>query len=181
MIELLNVNKTYTSKAKIQVKALDHVNLQFNSKGLTFILGKSGSGKTSLLNIIGGLDSANSSKIFINGKELKRFDERTCAEYRNSYIGFVFQEYNLMNNLNVYENIALSLQLQKKEVKDEIIQKVLEEVDLKGLEKRQLDELSGGQKQRVAIARALVKDPVILLADEPAGNLDSETATQIDD
>lgn len=179
MIELLNVNKTYTSKAKIQVKALDHVNLQFNSKGLTFILGKSGSGKTSLLNIIGGLDSANSSKIFINGKELKRFDERTCAEYRNSYIGFVFQEYNLMNNLNVYENIALSLQLQKKEVKDEIIQKVLEEVDLKGLEKRQLDELSGGQKQRVAIARALVKDPVILLADEPTGNLDSETSTQI--
>lgn len=179
MIELLNVNKTYTSKSKIQVKALDQINLQFNSKGLVFILGKSGSGKTSLLNIIGGLDSANSSKIRINGKELKRFDERTCAEYRNSYIGFVFQEYNLMNNLNVYDNIALSLQLQKKAVTDEIIQKVLEDVELKGLEKRQLDELSGGQKQRVAIARALIKDPVILLADEPTGNLDSETSIQI--
>lgn len=179
MIELLNVNKTYTSKSKIQVKALDQVNLQFNSKGLVFILGKSGSGKTSLLNIIGGLDSANSSKIFINGKELKRFDERTCAEYRNSYIGFVFQEYNLMNNLNVYDNIALSLQLQKKPVNEEMINHVLKEVDLLGLEKRQLDELSGGQKQRVAIARALIKDPVILLADEPTGNLDSETSTQI--
>lgn len=179
MIELLNVNKTYTSKSKIQVKALDQVNLQFNSKGLVFILGKSGSGKTSLLNIIGGLDSANSSKIFINGKELKRFDERTCAEYRNSYIGFVFQEYNLMNNLNVYDNIALSLELQKKPVNDEMINHVLKEVDLLGLEKRQLDELSGGQKQRVAIARALIKDPVILLADEPTGNLDSETSTQI--
>ena len=179
MIELLNVNKTYTSKSKIQVKALDQVNLQFNSKGLVFILGKSGSGKTSLLNIIGGLDSANSSKIFINGKELKRFDERTCAEYRNSYIGFVFQEYNLMNNLNVYDNIALSLQLQKKPVSEEMINHVLKEVDLLGLEKRQLDELSGGQKQRVAIARALIKDPVILLADEPTGNLDSETSTQI--
>lgn len=179
MIELLNVNKTYTSKSKIQVKALDQINLQFNSKGLVFILGKSGSGKTSLLNIIGGLDSANSSKIRINGIELKRFDERTCAEYRNSYIGFVFQEYNLMNNLNVYDNIALSLQLQKKAVTDEIIQKVLEDVELKGLEKRQLDELSGGQKQRVAIARALIKDPVILLADEPTGNLDSETSIQI--
>jgi len=179
MIELLNVNKTYTSKSKIQVKALDQVNLQFNSKGLVFILGKSGSGKTSLLNIIGGLDSANSSKIFINGKELKRFDERTCAEYRNSYIGFVFQEYNLMNNLNVYDNIALSLQLQKKPVSEEMIHNVLKEVDLMGLEKRQLDELSGGQKQRVAIARALIKDPVILLADEPTGNLDSETSTQI--
>lgn len=179
MIELLNVNKTYTSKSKIQVKALDQINLQFNSKGLVFILGKSGSGKTSLLNIIGGLDSANSSKIRINGKELKRFDERTCAEYRNSYIGFVFQEYNLMNNLNVYDNIALSLQLQKKAVTDEIIQKILEDVELKGLEKRQLDELSGGQKQRVAIARALIKDPVILLADEPTGNLDSETSIQI--
>ncbi len=179
MIELLNVNKTYTSKSKIQVKALDQINLQFNSKGLVFIIGKSGSGKTSLLNIIGGLDSANSSKIRINGIELKRFDERTCAEYRNSYIGFVFQEYNLMNNLNVYDNIALSLQLQKKAVTDEIIQKVLEDVELNGLEKRQLDELSGGQKQRVAIARALIKDPVILLADEPTGNLDSETSIQI--
>ena len=179
MIELLNVNKTYTSKSKIQVKALDQVNLRFNSKGLVFILGKSGSGKTSLLNIIGGLDSANSSKIYINGKELKRFDERTCAEYRNSYIGFVFQEYNLMNNLNVYDNIALSLQLQKKPVTDEMVYKVLEDVELLGLEKRQLDELSGGQKQRVAIARALIKDPVILLADEPTGNLDSETSTQI--
>lgn len=179
MIELLNVNKTYTSKSKIQVKALDQVNLQFNSKGLVFILGKSGSGKTSLLNIIGGLDSANSSKIFINGKELKRFDERTCAEYRNSYIGFVFQEYNLMNNLNVYDNIALSLQLQKKPVNEDMINDVLNQVDLMGLEKRQLDELSGGQKQRVAIARALIKDPVILLADEPTGNLDSETSTQI--
>jgi len=179
MIELLNVNKTYTSKSKIQVKALDQVNLQFNSKGLVFILGKSGSGKTSLLNIIGGLDSANSSKIFINGKELKRFDERTCAEYRNSYIGFVFQEYNLMNNLNVYDNIALSLQLQKKPVNEDMINDVLNQVDLLGLEKRQLDELSGGQKQRVAIARALIKDPVILLADEPTGNLDSETSTQI--
>jgi len=179
MIELLNVNKTYTSKSKIQVKALDQVNLQFNSKGLVFILGKSGSGKTSLLNIIGGLDSANSSKIFINGKELKRFDERTCAEYRNSYIGFVFQEYNLMNNLNVYDNIALSLQLQKKPVNEDMINDVLNQVDLLGLEKRQLDELSGGQKQRVAIARVLIKEPVILLADEPTGNLDSETSTQI--
>ncbi|HET6784425.1 MAG TPA: ATP-binding cassette domain-containing protein [Erysipelotrichaceae bacterium] len=179
MIELLNVNKTYTSKSKIQVKALDQINLQFNSKGLVFILGKSGSGKTSLLNIIGGLDSANSSKILINGQELKRFDENTCAQYRNSYIGFVFQEYNLMNNLNVYDNIALALRLQKREVTDEIIHKVLEDVELTGLEKRQLDELSGGQKQRVAIARALVKDPVILLADEPTGNLDSETSIQI--
>jgi ABC-type lipoprotein export system ATPase subunit len=179
MIELLKVNKTYTSKSKIQVKALDNINLQFNSKGLVFILGKSGSGKTSLLNIIGGLDSANSSKILINGKELKRFDERTCAEYRNSYIGFVFQEYNLMNNLNVYDNIALSLRLQKKAVSDEMIVKVLEDVELVGLENRQLDELSGGQKQRVAIARALIKDPVILLADEPTGNLDSETSIQI--
>jgi len=179
MIELLNVNKTYTSKSKIQVKALDQINLQFNSKGLVFILGKSGSGKTSLLNIIGGLDSANSSKILINGQELKRFDENTCAQYRNTYIGFVFQEYNLMNNLNVYDNIALALRLQKREVNDEIINKVLEDVELTGLEKRQLDELSGGQKQRVAIARALVKDPVILLADEPTGNLDSETSIQI--
>ena len=179
MIQLINANKTYTSKSGIKVKALDHVNLEFNAKGLVFVLGKSGSGKSSLLNILGGLDSANTSKIMINGQELKRFDDRTCSIYRNTHIGFIFQEYNLMHNLNVYENIALALRLQNKEVDESKVLDTLALVDLQGLEKRRLDELSGGQKQRVAIARALIKDPTIILADEPTGNLDSQTSNQI--
>ena len=179
MIQLINANKTYTSKFGIKVKALDHVNLEFNAKGLVFILGKSGSGKSSLLNILGGLDSANTSKIMINGQELKRFDDRTCSIYRNTHIGFIFQEYNLMHNLNVYENIALALRLQNEEVDESKVLDTLALVDLQGLEKRRLDELSGGQKQRVAIARALIKDPTIILADEPTGNLDSQTSNQI--
>ena len=179
MIQLINANKTYTSKAGIKVKALDHVNLDFNAKGLVFILGKSGSGKSSLLNILGGLDSANTSKIVINGQEFKRFDDRTCSIYRNTHIGFIFQEYNLMNNLDVYENIALALRLQNKEVDQSKVMDMLALVDLQGLERRRLDELSGGQKQRVAIARALIKDPTIILADEPTGNLDSQTSNQI--
>lgn len=179
MIQLVNANKTYTSKADIKVKALDHVNLEFNAKGLVFILGKSGSGKSSLLNILGGLDSANTSKILINGQELKRFDDRTCSIYRNTHIGFVFQEYNLMNNLDVYENITLALRLQNKKIDHSKVMDLLTRVDLQGLENRRLDELSGGQKQRVAIARALIKDPTIILADEPTGNLDSQSSNQI--
>ena len=159
--------------------AIDGINLKFNHNGLVFILGKSGSGKSTFLNILGGLDSANTSKIFINKKKLNRFDETTCSEYRNTYIGFVFQEYNLLDDLNVYDNIALALQMQNREVDRETVLNILKEVDLEGLEERELDELSGGQKQRVAIARALVKNPEIILADEPTGNLDSETSEQV--
>ncbi len=179
MIEISNVNKKYHSKANEEVVAIDGVNLKFNHNGLVFILGKSGSGKSTFLNILGGLDSANTSKIFINKKKLKRFDETTCSEYRNTYIGFVFQEYNLLDDLNVYDNIALALQMQNREVNRETVLDILKEVDLVGLEDRELDELSGGQKQRVAIARALVKKPEIILADEPTGNLDSETSEQV--
>jgi ABC-type lipoprotein export system ATPase subunit/ABC-type lipoprotein release transport system permease subunit len=179
MIQLINANKIYTSKSGIKVRALDHVNLEFNARGLVFVLGKSGSGKSSLLNILGGLDSANTSKVVINGQELKRFDDRSCSIYRNTHIGFIFQEYNLMNNLDVYENIALALRLQNKKIEQKHVLEMLDMVDLKGLEKRRLDELSGGQKQRVAIARALIKDPTIILADEPTGNLDSQTSIQI--
>lgn len=179
MIEISNVNKKYHSKANQEVVAIDGINLKFNHNGLVFILGKSGSGKSTLLNILGGLDSANTSKIFINKKKLNRFDETTCSEYRNTYIGFVFQEYNLLDDLNVYDNIALALQMQNREVDKETVLNILKEVDLEGLEERELDELSGGQKQRVAIARALVKNPEIILADEPTGNLDSETSEQV--
>ena len=179
MIEITNINKTYKSKTKDAVKAIQGINLEFSKNGLVFLLGKSGSGKSTFLNILGGLDSANTSKIFINKKKLDRFDETTCSLYRNTYVGFVFQEYNLLDNLNVYKNIELALQMQGKTDTQETILRVLKQVGLEGLEERELDELSGGQKQRVAIARAIVKDPTIILADEPTGNLDSETSEQI--
>ena len=179
MIEISNINKKYTSKTNEDVLAIQDVNLKFNTTGLVFILGKSGSGKSTFLNILGGLDSANTSRIFINGKKLNRFNETILSEYRNTYIGFVFQEYNLLDNLNVYDNIALALEMQNKIVDPETVKDILKNVDLEGFEERELDELSGGQKQRVAVARALVKNPEVILADEPTGNLDSETSEQI--
>jgi len=179
MIEISNINKKYTSKNKEDVLAIQDVSLRFNTTGLVFILGKSGSGKSTFLNILGGLDSANTSRIFINGKKLNRFNETILSEYRNTYIGFVFQEYNLLDNLNVYDNIALALEMQNKDVDPETVKDILKKVDLEGFAERELDELSGGQKQRVAVARALVKNPEIILADEPTGNLDSETSEQI--
>ncbi len=179
MIEISNINKKYTSKTKEDVLAIQDVNLKFNTTGLVFILGKSGSGKSTFLNILGGLDSANTSRIFINGKKLNRFNETILSEYRNTYIGFVFQEYNLLDNLNVYDNVALALEMQNKVVDPDTVKDILKKVDLEGFEERELDELSGGQKQRVAVARALVKNPEVILADEPTGNLDSETSEQI--
>ena len=179
MIEISNINKKYTSKSKEDVLAIQDVNLKFKTTGFVFLLGKSGSGKSTFLNILGGLDSANTSKIKINGKKLNRFNETILSEYRNTYIGFVFQEYNLLDNLNVFDNVALALEMQNKVVDPETVLDILKKVDLEGFEERELDELSGGQKQRVAVARALVKNPEIILADEPTGNLDSETSEQI--
>lgn len=179
MIELRNVNKTYQAQSSHPLKALKNVNLKFSSTGLVFIHGKSGSGKTSLLSIIGGLDNANSAKIYFDNIELKRFDDALCAKYRHHYIGFVFQAYHLIDKLSVYENVALPLQLAGIQVKHEDVINVLAQVEIEDLYNRRISELSGGQKQRVAIARALIKNPTILLADEPTGNLDSETSTAI--
>jgi len=179
VIELKKITKIYKSKKGQDTVALQNINLKLGNKGLTFILGKSGSGKSTLLNILGGLDTYTSGELIINNKRTKDFKESDFETYRNTYIGFVFQEFNLLDNYTVYDNIKLALELQgKKPTKEEVL-KVLKDVDLENVIKRKPNELSGGQKQRVSIARALIKNPEVILADEPTGNLDSATSTQI--
>ncbi len=181
MIEIRNIVKTYRPKKGGVVKALDDVSLKFPEKGLVFVLGKSGSGKSTLLNVMGGLDTADSGEIIVKGKSSKEFSTGDFDSYRNTYLGFIFQEYNILEDFNVGANIALALKLQGEKATDEKINEILDEVGLSGYGKRKPNELSGGQKQRVAIARALVKNPEIIMADEPTGALDSGTGIQVFD
>jgi ABC-type lipoprotein export system ATPase subunit/ABC-type antimicrobial peptide transport system permease subunit len=179
MIKLINLSRTYKIKRAPSVKALKKVNLTLGEKGLVFIVGKSGCGKSTLLNIIGGLDRHDEGELLIQGKSTKNFSNQDYDSYRNTMVGFVFQEYNLIDDFSVGENIALALELQGQKATSERINEILNLVELGGLENRRTNELSGGQKQRVAIARALVKNPHIILADEPTGALDSKTGTQV--
>lgn len=179
MLELAHVTKTYKTSKGIQTHALQDVSLKFPQKGMVFILGKSGSGKSTLLNIIGGLDQADSGEVILHGKSSNTFTKSDYDVYRNTYIGFIFQEFNLIDEYTIEKNIALALQLQQKRPDHEEIEAMLAKVGLSGYGSRYPNELSGGQKQRVAIARSLIKSPQILLADEPTGALDSATGTEI--
>ena len=176
MITVKNVTKVYKAKKGLEVTALKNININFDRAGMTFILGKSGSGKSTLLNLLGGLDTPTSGEILFNTESLSKYKAKDYDNYRNNYIGFVFQEYNLLDKYNVYENVALPLKLQNIKDYDTKVLEVLEKVGIKDLKDRKINELSGGQKQRVAIARALVKNPKVILADEPTGNLDSESS-----
>ena len=161
------------------VEALKGINVQFGENGMIFILGKSGCGKSTLLNLLGGLDYPTAGEIVIEGKSSAEFTKLDYDNYRNTYVGFVFQEYNLLNEFTVRENGGLALQLQGKKPNGEQIDVMLKKVGLELDEKRRPSELSGGQKQRVAIARALIKEPKIIFADEPTGALDSKTGNEI--
>lgn len=180
MLEVKHLSKIYKSK-NVEVHALNDINLKIQDKGMVFILGKSGSGKSTLLNVLGGLDQFSKGEIIICGKSSQDFKQSDFDSYRNTFVGFIFQEYNVMDNFTVKENIALALQLQGKKADEEVINDILEEVDLQGLGDRKPNELSGGQLQRVAIARALIKNPEIIMADEPTGALDSHTGKQVFD
>lgn len=179
MLEIKNLSKIYKPKKGVPVTALKGISLKLPDTGMIFLLGKSGSGKSTLLNLLGGLDSYDSGEIIINGVSSKNFKQRHFDSYRNTYVGFIFQEYNVLDEFNVGENIAIAIELQGKKATDQEINRILTQVDLEGYGNRKPNELSGGQKQRVAIARALVKNPEIIMADEPTGALDSNTGRQV--
>ncbi len=179
MLEVRNLVKVYKPKKGVAVKALDNVSIKFPHTGMVFLLGKSGSGKSTLLNVLGGLDRCDSGEIIIKGVSSRSFRQRHFDSYRNTYVGFVFQEYNLLEEFNVGANIALAIQLQGRKPQDDEINSILHRVDMEGCAYRRTNELSGGQRQRVAIARALVKNPEIIMADEPTGALDSATGRQV--
>lgn len=181
MLETKDLLKKYKPKKGETVTAVDRISLRFPEKGMVFLLGKSGSGKSTMLNLLGGLDSYDDGEIIIKGISSKDFDQQRFDSYRNTYVGFIFQEYNVLDEFSVGANIALALELQGKKATDEEINRILHEVDLDGFGDRNPNELSGGQKQRVAIARALVKNPEIIMGDEPTGALDSNTGRQVFD
>ena len=180
MLKLQNITKTYITGDE-KVEALKGVNIEFRESEFVSILGQSGCGKTTLLNIIGGLDRYTSGDLIINGKSTKDFKDRDWDAYRNYSVGFVFQTYNLIGHQTVLSNVELALTIagvSKKERRERAI-KALEEVGLKDQIHKKPNQLSGGQMQRVAIARALVNNPDIILADEPTGALDTKTSVQV--
>jgi len=182
MIELKKIVKKYPT-GDTSVDALKGVSINFRDNEFVSILGPSGCGKTTLLNIIGGLDKYTSGDIIIDGKSTKNYKDSDWDTYRNHYIGFVFQSYNLISHLSVLENVELALSIagcSKKEKREKAI-KALKKVGLGSQIKKKPNQLSGGQMQRVAIARAIVNDPKIILADEPTGALDSKTSVQVMD
>ena len=160
MIELRNVSKIYSQNNKI----LDNINLCIGNSGMIAITGKNGCGKTTLLNIIGGVDTCTNGSIYIDNHKL---EHQNIDDYRKNYVSFIFQDYNLINELNVYENIILCLKINNLKVNENDIDELLDKLKLNNLKLRKVNQLSSGQKQRVAIARALVKKPKIILADEP--------------
>lgn len=180
IIRLQKVSKNY-DKGKVQVHALNDISMEVNRGEFISIVGKSGSGKSTLLNLIGGLDRLTTGKIFFEEKNLADLNKREMAEHRKFSVGMIFQSFNLVHSRNAIENVSLALAFGGVPLKERNL-KALHLLRLVGLEHRlehHPSELSGGEAQRVAIARALANDPKVVLADEPTGNLDSQTSSEI--
>lgn len=176
MLTLKNIKKVYE---KSDEAVLDDINLTFNRDEFVSILGCSGAGKSTLLNVIGGLDCKSSGKLLINGKDIYKCNDSNLDYYRKNNVGFIFQNYNLIEHLTVYENVMLPLLLTNYKNKHKRVLKMLDKVGLKDKKDSKICDLSGGQKQRVAISRALINNPDIILADEPTGALDYKTGYEI--
>ncbi len=161
------------------VKAVDHTDLSIERGKFTSIVGRSGSGKSTLLQLIGGLDRPDSGEVIIDGKNIFELKSNQLAVFRRKKIGFIFQDFNLIPSLNVWENIVLPIGLDGRNVDEEKVLDILDKIGLKEKRHAMPNTLSGGQKQRVAIARALASSPSIILADEPTGNLDSKTELEV--
>ena len=174
-IEFKNVVKEY-KMGEVSIKALDKTNFEIEKGELVVIVGPSGAGKTTALNILGGMDSATSGKVIIDGKDISKFKKKELTKYRREDIGFVFQFYNLVQNLTALENVELATQICKRPLDPK---KKKKKVGLKNRIKNFPSQLSGGEQQRVAIARAIAKNPKLLLCDEPTGALDYKTGKQI--
>lgn len=178
ILETKDLCKTYGNDENI-VKALDHVSISIEDGEFVSIIGSSGSGKSTLLNMLGGLDRPTSGEVIVSGKKIFEMDDEELTIFRRRNIGFVFQNYNLVPVLNVYENIVLPIELDGSHIDKEFVDVIIKKL---GLEKKlgaMPNQLSGGQQQRVAIARALSAKPAIILADEPTGNLDSKTGMDV--
>ena len=179
MIRLDNISKTFRD-GDTQVQALKNISFEVNKGELVAIIGKSGSGKSTLLNILGLLDKQTDGDYYIDGKKVSSIPEREKAKLRNSHIGFVMQDFALVEKYTVKQNVRIPLIYSKKQIdKEKAVRLVLQKVGLSDKISTPVFKLSGGQKQRTAIARAIVNEPEIILADEPTGALDSDTADEI--
>lgn len=178
ILESKELCKTYGS-GESQVKALDHVSIQIEDGNFVAVVGSSGSGKSTLLNMLGGLDRPTSGSVTVGGKDVFTMQDEELTIFRRRNIGFVFQNYNLVPILNVYENIVLPIELDGSEVDRAYVDHIIQTLGLGKKLTAMPNQLSGGQQQRVAIARALAAKPAIILADEPTGNLDSRTGMDV--
>ena len=178
ILETKDLHKIYGS-GDTEVRALDGVNLSVENGEFVAIVGTSGSGKSTLLHMLGGLDRPTSGSVTVDGKDIFSLKDEALTIFRRRKIGFVFQSYNLVPVLNVYENIVLPIQLDGRKVDEKFIAQIVKTLGLDGRLDALPSQLSGGQQQRVAIARALAAAPAIILADEPTGNLDSKTSQDV--
>ena len=169
----------YYGEGENQVRAIDHTSMQVQHGEFVAVVGRSGSGKSTLLHMLGGLDRPDSGKVYIEGRDIFDLKDEQLAVFRRRKIGFIFQDYNLMPALNVWENIVLPIGLDGKKVKKDFVLDIVKSIGMEDRLHAMPNQLSGGQKQRVAIARALAARPAIILADEPTGNLDSHTEMEV--
>lgn len=179
LIQLKDITKTYNQNQPNEYKALKGIDLTINKGEFIAIMGPSGSGKTSLMNILGALDTPTSGHYYIDGRDISKLSTNELAEFRNQDVGFIFQQFNLLPRLNVRENVLLPTLYGSLETVEEKLQEVLSKVGLTEKAQNRPNQISGGQVQRVAIARALIMSPSIIMADEPTGNLDTNTAKEV--